>query len=173
MIYVTHDQTEAMTLADQIVVLDRGNISQVGSPLELYNRPSNRFVASFVGSPSMNFLSARIVGAEQGHAAIQMAGGAKARIPVRGAVPSPASVELGVRPEHLALTAPDDASAVFKGTIGIVEHLGSATLIYVDTPSGSLIVAGEGNLDVNSGATVGLALDAKHAHLFGADGAAL
>jgi len=173
MIYVTHDQTEAMTLADKIVVLDKGVISQVGSPLELYNRPSNRFVASFVGSPSMNFMSAEIVGAEQGHARVEMAGGAKARIPVRGVLPPPGAVELGVRPEHLSLTAVDEASAVFKGTIGIVEHLGSATLIYVETPSGQLIVAGEGNLAVKSGDAVGLSLDVKNAHLFGADGAAL
>jgi len=173
MIYVTHDQTEAMTLADQIVVLDKGVISQVGSPLELYNRPSNRFVASFVGSPSMNFLAAEIVGAEQSGAIVKLPGAASVRIPVRGAALAAGPVELGVRPEHLTLTGPEDASAVLGGTIGIVEHLGSATLVYVDTSAGSLIVAGEGNLDVKAGAAVGLGLDVKHAHLFGADGAAL
>jgi ABC-type sugar transport system ATPase subunit len=92
---------------------------------------------------------------------------------VRGAPPPLGPAELGVRPEHLTLVAPEDVSTVFKGTIGIVEHLGSATLIYVETPSGQLIVAGEGNLDVRSGAAVGLALDVKNAHLFAADGAAL
>ena len=75
MIYVTHDQTEAMTLADKIVVLDKGRISQVGSPLDLYNHPANKFVAAFIGSPSMNFFGAEIAAAEEGVASVVLPGG--------------------------------------------------------------------------------------------------
>ena len=103
MIYVTHDQTEAMTLADRIVVLDKGTISQVGSPLDLYNAPANKFVASFIGSPSMNVFSVEVTSVEGRRAAVALPGGRTARVRV-GAPPADAGeVELGVRPEHLSI----------------------------------------------------------------------
>ena len=146
MIYVTHDQTEAMTLADRIVVLDKGMISQVGSPLDLYNHPANKFVAAFIGSPSMNFFGVDLTGVETGRATVALPGGKTARVGVRNGAAPDGAVELGVRPEHIALTAPDDPTAAFPGAVVVVEHLGSATILYVDTQAGRLIVQGEGNL---------------------------
>ena len=173
MIYVTHDQTEAMTLADKIVVLDKGVISQVGSPLDLYNAPANKFVAAFIGSPGMNFFNVDIAAINGKAASIVLPGGQKAEAPVRTDAADLRSAELGVRPEHLILVDPDDAAAVFGGAVRIVEHLGNSTLVYVDTAAGQLIVEGEGNLKVKSGETVGLKLNEEHAHLFGATGATL
>ena len=106
MIYVTHDQTEAMTLADRIVVLDKGTISQVGSPLELYNAPANKFVASFIGSPSMNFFGVDVAGVEGRRATVALPGGRTARVRVGGASADAGAVELGVRPEHLSVVDP-------------------------------------------------------------------
>ncbi len=173
MIYVTHDQTEAMTLADQIIVLDKGTISQVGSPLELYNRPANKFVAAFIGSPSMNFFGIDVSSAINAAANVVLPGGRNAQVRLEGKSEVEAPIELGVRPEHLSLVGPDDPAAAFNASIGIVEHLGNATLLYVDTPAGQLIVQGEGNLGVKHGQRVGLALSESHVHLFGASGASL
>jgi multiple sugar transport system ATP-binding protein len=173
MIYVTHDQVEAMTLADKIVVLDKGRISQVGTPLDLYNRPENKFVASFIGSPSMNFFRVFVKDLKDQRARVALPEDHQLDVGVRTAMLSPGPVELGVRPEHLALVGPDDPSASLKGAIAIVERLGNSTILYANTPAGQLIVEGDGNLAVTSGESVGLVIDAKHAHIFGADGAAL
>jgi len=170
MIYVTHDQVEAMTLADKIVVLDKGNISQVGSPLELYNRPANKFVAAFIGSPAMNFFTARIVSRDGDAYTLDLPGGHRVTIVSRGGTaPASESVEVGVRPEHIKLGAAGAGDASFEGTVGIVEQLGNSTLLYVETPAGQLIVEGEGNLDVKPGQAVSLTLDATQSHLFGPD----
>src|SRR5579863_4141894 len=96
MIYVTHDQTEAMTLADKIVVLDKGRISQVGTPLELYNSPANKFVASFIGSPSMNFFGVQLKDVGDGRAHVELPGGRSADIPVHSAGVAAGVLELGV-----------------------------------------------------------------------------
>jgi len=174
MIYVTHDQTEAMTLADKIVVLDRGAIAQVGSPLELYNHPANKFVAAFIGSPSMNFFAVGLSAVNDLAASVVLPGGRSARVAVAARAVNPGqSVELGVRPEHLAIVGADDPAAAFKGAVAIVEHLGNSTILYVDTAAGQLIVEGEGNLAVWAGEPVGLKLSEPHVHLFGADGAAI
>jgi ABC-type sugar transport system ATPase subunit len=173
MIYVTHDQTEAMTLADMIVVLDKGRISQVGSPLELYNAPANKFVASFIGSPAMNFFDVKMGAVNGGAAAVALPGGKTARVRVGANVSAGESTELGVRPEHLALVDSQDEAAAFAGPVAIVERLGNATMLYVDTAAGQLIVEGEGNLVIKSGERVGLAISESHAHLFGPDGATL
>ncbi len=170
MIYVTHDQTEAMTLADKIVVLDKGTVSQVGSPLELYNRPANKFVAAFIGSPSMNFFSVDLSAADGRTATIALPGGRTARSRSEGDSAVAAPLELGVRAEHLALVETNDPSAAFNGAIAIVERLGNATILYVDTAAGQLIVQGEGNLEAKAGQSVGLALSENHVHLFGAAG---
>jgi len=136
MIYVTHDQTEAMTLADKIVVLRAGNIEQVGSPLELYENPCNIFVAGFIGSPKMNFLDLQLLaGAEPS----MEFGGVRARAPAwlakagaRGAV------RIGVRPEHFDRDDAPDAS--LSVTVDVVEHLGGTTFIYGHTPKNEPIV---------------------------------
>ena len=168
MIYVTHDQVEAMTLADKIVVLDKGRISQQGTPLELYNKPANKFVAAFIGSPAMNFFKADVTRQEGTTAALSLPGGRNARINTRGGTAS-GSVDVGVRPEHLELAAAGAPNAAFDGTVRIVEQLGNSTLIYVDTPAGQLIVEGEGNLQVSPGETRSVVIETQNAHLFGAD----
>jgi ABC-type sugar transport system ATPase subunit len=156
MIYVTHDQTEAMTLADRIVVLDKGIISQVGSPLDLYNAPANDVVAI-----------------EGGRATVALPGGRTAWVRVGASSADAGTVELGVRPEHLSIFDPQGASAALNGVVAIVERLGNSTLLYVDTPAGQLIVEGEGNVEARIGEPVGLTIDEAHAHLFGAGGATL
>ncbi len=173
MIYVTHDQTEAMTLADRIVVLDKGNISQVGSPLDLYNAPANKFVASFIGSPSMNVFGVEIAGVEGGQATVVLPGKRTARVRVGASSADAGAVELGVRPEHLSVVDPQDARAALSGVVALIERLGNSTLLYVDTPAGQLIVEGEGNLEAKTGEPIGLTISEPHAHLFGAAGATL
>ena len=167
MIYVTHDQIEAMTLADRIVVLDRGRIAQVGSPLELYNRPTNKFVAAFIGSPAMNFLPAKVEGNENGEARLSLPGGGTALARLRGGR-AEGDCELGVRPQHLSLT--EAAEAPLRGVVAIVEHLGNATLVHVDTQAGLLVIEGDGLLKIEPGAKVRLAINESETHLFGGDG---
>ncbi len=173
MIYVTHDQTEAMTLADKIVVLDKGVISQVGSPLELYNAPANKFVAAFIGSPGMNFFGVDIAAMNGRTASVVLPGGRTGRGRRQDQPPAPArpssACGRSISPSSIR-TIPD---AAFAGAIAIIEHLGNSTILYVDTPAGQLIVEGEGNLDAKSGQAVGLRLDEGHARLFGETGAAL
>jgi multiple sugar transport system ATP-binding protein len=169
MIYVTHDQVEAMTLADKIVVLDKGEISQIGSPLELYNNPDNKFVASFIGSPAMNFLGAQVDSAQGKSASLSLPGGAKTSVTTRGGKLAAGAVELGIRPEHLSVLTNGDSAAALSGTVRIVEQLGNSTILYVDSPAGQLVIEGEGNLAAASGDNIGIGIDSKRAHLFGAD----
>lgn len=171
MIYVTHDQVEAMTLADKIVVLNGGHIEQVGSPRELYERPASRFVAGFLGSPKMNFLPARL------HAPGETS---LVDTPVLGMTALPfdssnlaadASLSLGVRPEHLSLkAAPGTAGVVVTG----VEYLGSETYVHLDTGQDEpLICRCEVNAGWQAGDRVELQLDIDKIHLFDSDGTAL
>ena len=174
MIYVTHDQVEAMTLADRVVVLDRGRIAQVGTPLDLYHRPEDRFVASFIGSPAMNFLPATVVTAEGRDATVRVVGGApvaaRLRAPLAG---SPTGLELGIRPEHVAPTAAGTAQSALDGRIGMVEHLGHTTMLYVDSPAGSIVVEDGGDSPGRPGDAVGLAFVPGRIHLFDGEGRAL
>ncbi|SIS90009.1 ABC transporter ATP-binding protein [Paracoccus saliphilus] len=155
MIYVTHDQVEAMTLADRIVVLEYGKIAQVGTPKELYQRPANLFVAQFIGSPKMNILP---LDAEAGK--LRQAEGL--RIP-EGAV------SLGVRPEHIGLTGPDNGHCA--GEIEVVEYLGADSFLFVDAGElGRLTVRVTGEAEVEPGMKVGLNFDAATLSFFDADG---
>ena len=129
MVYVTHDQTEAMTLADRIVVLDHGRIEQVGPPEELYDAPANRFVAGFIGAPAMNFIPATIEAAEGGK--LQVRFGPVSLPTGRGQDVAPGPITLGVRPEHLYITSEDEAD--FRGRVEIVEKLGAESLAYLQT----------------------------------------
>jgi len=159
-----------MTLDDKIVVLDKGVISQQGTPLELYNRPANKFVASFIGSPAMNFFTATASGQTGNSISVSLPGGKTATVTSRGGkLPANGAVEIGVRPEHLRLGAPGAPGSAFDGKINIVEQLGNSTLAYVDTPAGLLIAEGEGNLQVSPGDTTSITIDAAHTHLFGSD----
>ncbi|MGY6707172.1 MAG: ABC transporter ATP-binding protein [Rhizobiaceae bacterium] len=144
MIYVTHDQVEAMTMADKIVVLRAGNIEQVGSPLDLYRAPRNLFVAGFIGSPKMNFIA-----------------GAEAE--KRGAH------RIGVRPEHVAIT---DASGPWSGTVAVSEHLGSDTYLHVHGTglADTLTVRAQGEVSYGHGDRVHLTPSVEHIHKFDASG---
>jgi ABC-type sugar transport system ATPase subunit len=138
MIYVTHDQTEAMTMADRIVVLRAGVIEQVGAPLDLYERPANMFVASFLGAPKINFLKGRVAGVQGTEALVELPGGVSIPVLTRPGGTSPgADVTLGLRPEMLAL-APDGPLA---GRVEVVEQLGAVQLVYATLQDGSTIVA--------------------------------
>ena len=171
MIYVTHDQIEAMTMADRIVVLNRGRVEQVGSPLELYHRPANLFVAGFIGSPKMNFFPARVTGRPDRQLMLALEGGETLAVPAPP-TPPPAGTEvtLGIRPEHLQLV-PDGA---LSGRVDVVEHLGVETLLYVRTAAGTTLTARTDDLSrVRVGETVALDLRPGRASLFDATGAAL
>ncbi|TNC65027.1 ABC transporter ATP-binding protein [Rubellimicrobium roseum] len=138
MIYVTHDQTEAMTMADRIVVLRAGVIEQVGAPLDLYERPANLFVAGFLGSPKMNFLPGRITAAQGPEVQVEVAGGVRLPARVRpGSAAAGDTVTLGLRPEMLQVH-PDGP---LRGHVDVVEQLGHVQLVYATLPDRTAIVA--------------------------------
>jgi len=167
MIYVTHDQVEAMTLADKIVVLDAGVVQQVGSPLELYNKPANLFVAGFIGAPNMNLISGKVAAAEKGLVSVALAG-TRVAVVIKGtaSVNAGDDVTLGVRPH--ALTA--DPSGPLQGIVQLIEQLGNETVVRVQLADGGELTAvlpGQSGHAV--GAPITLAFDPASAHLFGAD----
>src|SRR5271169_3544390 len=128
MIYVTHDQVEAMTMADKIVVLQAGRVEQVGSPLELYHHPANLFVAGFIGSPRMNLMGAKVVDVGDAGTAVSLPSGARIVVPVEsGSVRAGDTVMLGIRPEGLHV----DPAGPISGTVALVERLGGLTLLHV------------------------------------------
>ena len=165
MIYVTHDQVEAMTLDDKIVVLRAGRVEQVGTPLDLYNHPANRFVAGFIGSPKMNFLEL---------APAQPGGGPRLAeqpldLPFR--VPPGTAVTFGIRPEHLRVGP--GAVSLGEARVALVEQLGSASLIYGHLPDGQAVTLQlEGQRRVAPGESVPLSCAAADCHLFHPDGTA-
>ncbi|TJV38605.1 MAG: sn-glycerol-3-phosphate ABC transporter ATP-binding protein UgpC [Mesorhizobium sp.] len=141
MVYVTHDQTEAMTLADRIVVLRAGHIEQIGRPLELYDDPDNLFVAGFVGSPKMNFIKGHIVGRDARGVVVELAGQEKTRItqPLTGTTPEAGTkVIVGVRPEHFGVAGEGDTDLVVA--IDVIEHLGGTSFLYARTAHGEDVV---------------------------------
>jgi multiple sugar transport system ATP-binding protein len=152
-IYVTHDQVEAMTLADRVVVLRDGIVEQIGTPLELYDRPANQFVAQFIGTPKMNVVAA-------------------AELPQLGELfgaPVPAGAFVGMRPE--SLTVQPAGKGHVQGKIDLVESLGAETLVYVRTDNGTQLVARQNNrVAWHVGDQVGLEMDRAAAHLFDAQG---
>ena len=172
MIYVTHDQIEAMTLADRIVVLNGGVIEQVGSPMDLYEHPANLFVAGFIGSPKMNLLKGEIVTASATGAAVRLPDGETLTVAVdasRAKAGDP--VTLGVRPEHLTLAGTTNAIAT---TTAFVETLGHATYAYL-THAGAvetLTVQLPGDVRPKTGEPLTLQVAADQAHLFDANGKA-
>ncbi len=165
MIYVTHDQVEAMTMADKIVVLRGGRVEQVGAPLDLYNAPSNRFVAGFIGSPRMNFVSARVLDAQPGNLHLALAGGGEARFAVRGdGVSAGETVTLGVRPEHATL---GEGEVALDAKIDAVEQLGAVSLTYCALSNGEKItVQAPGQVAQRVGDSVRIGFPARSAHVF-------
>jgi multiple sugar transport system ATP-binding protein len=171
MIYVTHDQVEAMTMADKIVVLQTGLIEQVGSPLELYHHPNNLFVAGFIGSPKMNFLRATVTGPRNGTVSVRLTGGDSIEVPVEpGHVSEGANVTLGVRPEHFRVS---DRGLV-RGEVLVVERLGGETFLHVKATTGELLtVQAEGDSPVRMHDNVGLQANPTDCHLFDQSGLAI
>jgi multiple sugar transport system ATP-binding protein len=146
MVYVTHDQVEAMTMADRIVVLNAGNVEQFGTPMELYRSPANRFVAGFIGSPKMNFVDGPEAAKYDAHS-------------------------IGVRPEHLGIST---TSGSWRGTIGVAEHLGSDTFLHVNVDGlGVMTVRAEGEKQLHHGDTVWLTPDPTRIYRFDKDGRSL
>ena len=165
LIYVTHDQTEAMTLADDIVVLDEGIVSQNGSPMDLYANPNNLFVGGFIGSPKMNFISSKILSKSNDSTEVDLMGGSKIIVPKTSASASEGdSVELGIRPEHLTVNADGDGS--WESKVFVVEKLGSGTYLYLEKEGEPLVVETDGDSNVKVGDTVKVGFDASRCHLF-------
>jgi alpha-glucoside transport system ATP-binding protein len=173
MIYVTHDQVEAMTLASRIVVLHAGNIEQVGPPLQLYERPANVFVARFIGSPAMNLFPGTV---EQigDRTTVRLEGGSLVQVPLpsNGAQPGE-RVHLGVRPEDLTVRA--DGDAIFRGEVSIAEGLGETTLLYFDRPgeADNVVAKLHGVQRVGRGEAVNLNAAPDKIHLFDESGRSL
>ena len=164
MVYVTHDQVEAMTLADRIVVFNDGRIEQVGSPMDLYEHPANRFVAGFIGAPAMNFLPVQVQAAQ---------------LVVPGMAPAPvppgkqAATELGIRPEHLQVV--DGPAADLVGEVELIERLGAETYAYVRVPGqpADLTIRLPGDTRHSAGSSIGLAVDWTRAKWFDEGGRVL
>ena len=176
MVYVTHDQVEAMTLADRIVVLRDGRVEQVGSPDELYGRPANLFVAGFIGSPRMNLL--RVTVAAAGDGAVEVSHPAfpdgSLRLPTRSParVPPGAAATLGLRPEHLSLQAAGAARLAM--TAELAEGLGGSTLVHGQASTGETVtIAAPGRVSVAGGEALVAGFDPANAYLFDEAGAAL
>ncbi len=173
MIYVTHDQVEAMTLADKVVVLNAGRVEQVGSPLELYHAPANLFVAGFLGTPKMGFLKGKVSRLDGQGCEVELEAGTRISLPLSDpglSVGSP--VTLGIRPEHLELAKPGDCTLQVTADVG--ERLGSDTFCHVRTASGeALTMRIRGDMASQYGETLKLHLDSSHCHLFDANGVAV
>ncbi|POO51801.1 ABC transporter ATP-binding protein [Agrobacterium rosae] len=185
MIYVTHDQVEAMTMASRIVVLNKGEIEQVGSPLELYANPKNHFVAGFLGAPRMNFFEGKVISKEQGIAVVSFAGLEELRIPLVGdaSFKTGDTVMLGVRPERLRTQDADATLITFDAKVRLVEHLGRETIVHADASPLMAVGSDTGThnvtiqlgkvmpFSVGSSIRVGFSLD--DCYLFGPDGITL
>lgn len=181
MIYVTHDQVEAMTLADKIVVLQansdniESNVAQVGRPLELYHYPANRFVAGFIGSPKMNFLPVRVLEVKEDAVKIEMldADHVSFWIPVEGrGLNVGDNVSLGIRPEHLL---PCEHSEIcIKGTVKVVEQLGHETQVYLELPAikQNIVYRQNDIVLVKEGDEMAIGINPNRCHLFREDGTA-
>ena len=176
MIYVTHDQVEAMTLADRIVVLNGGRIEQVGAPLELYHRPANLFVAGFMGSPRMNFMPGKVSSNRHGQLEISMQAGGRMDLQIDSASAPAAgsSVTLGARPEHMQLARQNSSLHDMPVQVLAVEHLGDISYVYVTAQGSSetLVVRVEPDNDWAAGQTAFLSIAPARSHLFDEQGRA-
>jgi len=164
-IYVTHDQVEAMTLADKIVVLREGVIEQTGKPLELYDDPANQFVAGFIGSPKMNFLPATVVETGNGSAIVELDGhaGVRLTLPVAAAQAGEA-VTLGVRPEHFG--PPGAGGADLTLAIDVAEHLGSTSYVYARADGEPIIIEREESRSEERQDSITVSINPERAYLF-------
>ena len=162
-IYVTHDQVEAMTMADRMVVMNGGRIEQIGAPLEVYDQPATLYVARFIGAPSINVFEGRVE-REGTQAGLRTRGGQHIALPAGRQVEPGREVSAALRPEHLAIAA----SGSLHGTVSVVENLGHETYVYVDTADGRVGVLADRHLRLPPGAPVSLAPALEALHLFDA-----
>jgi multiple sugar transport system ATP-binding protein len=171
MIYVTHDQVEAMTLADKIVVLREGRIEQVGTPLDLYHRPKNLFVAGFIGSPGMNLLPACVKSLTESGITILLPGVGELDVPARSNQVKPDEpITVGVRPEHLRV----GQEGHVQGEVIVAERLGSETYLYVQIDGGKRVtISTRGNSPARVHDRVAVQINGSDCHLFDASGEAL
>lgn len=178
MVYVTHDQVEAMTLGDKIVVLNEGRVQQMGTPLALYQQPANRFVATFIGSPMINLLLAQVESISPQGAWLKLPNGRSTLARVDSSCLSVGeTVEVGLRPEHCqTLTSMDQAQAedcTLRAQITLVEHLGESNLLYLKADTGQeLVVRGHGDAEVRIGENVVVRAASEALYLFRSDGTA-
>ncbi len=165
MIYVTHDQVEAMTMADKIVVLRDGIVEQVGSPLELYHNPQNKFVAGFIGSPKMNFLPVEVASCNAEHVTVTLPDSQQLQLSFNGSNLSQGDrLELGVRPEHF-FTGPG-GDVEMNVSIDVVEKLGGTTFIYGEVQSHAMTIEVDGDVRVNKGTCTPFSFNKDRIHLF-------
>ena len=181
-IYVTHDQSEAMAMADKIVLLRAGpdmakygSVAQIGTPMDLYHRPSNRFVAAFLGSPRMNFIEARVVAGDAGGLTLQIGAGETVSVPVdASALEIGVTVTLGLRPEHMHPVAPDSAECRMTRAVRQVERFGEYSYVYLTGDSAEALIAKvPGDCYARCGEAMSFGFDPAHCHVFDAEGLAL
>ncbi|NGZ87700.1 ABC transporter ATP-binding protein [Duganella aceris] len=178
MIYVTHDQVEAMTLGQRIAVFNGGRVEQVGTPHELYNHPANLFVAGFLGTPKMNFIPGEVVAADDGAVRVRLPGGAIVVAAVDAATGPRAGdrITLGVRAEHLAIAAPGQADNVIDAGVGHVEYLGDLSIVYATLDGVPEMIAVKQTAEappLHAGSRARIHLPASRCLIFNADGQAL
>jgi ABC-type sugar transport system ATPase subunit len=168
MVYVTHDQTEAMTLADDVVVMDEGIVSQNGSPMDMYNNPKNLFVGGFIGSPKMNIISSKILSSNDNSTEVDLFGSSKIFIQKTSNNSTDGdAIHIGIRPEHLLVN--QDADASWESKVFVVEKLGSGTFLYLEKDGEPLVVETGGDSKIKVGDTVKVGFTASRCHLFGKD----
>ena len=165
MVYVTHDQVEAMTMADKIVVLRDGRVEQVGAPLELYHNPVNQFVAGFIGSPRMNFINAKVLQMDGSKATLELTGGEQFTMTLDRPVTVGDVLLMGIRPEHLEVDSTSDVNIPLK--VDVVEALGGSTFAYTQyAGEDQVVVVTDGSHIIPRGKTITASFKLEHVHLF-------
>ena len=173
MIYVTHDQVEAMTLADRIVVFKDGYIEQVGTPTDLYRRPANLFVAQFIGSPAMNILKGEVVDCTESSARCRLACGVMLELSAEpGRLAKGEAISIGIRPENTRIAEGDGTGPTFAGTVDLVEHLGEVQILYLDLPNSGekFLLKGDGELSYARMQDIRFTARLQDIHVFDAEG---
>jgi multiple sugar transport system ATP-binding protein len=167
MVYVTHDQIEAMTMADRIVVLNGGRVEQFGTPMELYHHPKTKFVASFIGQPNMNLIPATVLGTDASGIKVELAGGYKMALPVDAAsVKTSDKVEVGIRPEHVQL-----GSDGLEISVNVLERLGGVSITYGTIAGSTRFCASlPGDAAIKEGEPMMLSVAPEDCHVFDASG---
>ncbi|MDM9623869.1 sn-glycerol-3-phosphate ABC transporter ATP-binding protein UgpC [Rhizobium sp. S96] len=169
MVYVTHDQIEAMTMADRIVVLNAGRVEQVGTPLELFETPANKFVAGFIGSPQMNFFDGTLTSADSGTVTVDVPGFGLVSLPVEAGSSVPGHpIVLGIRPNHFSLTKPDNSAATVRFHVDYAESVGTETYVYGKVVGNdiSVVLHLPDHVAIADGSELQLSVDPSRCHVF-------